>query len=942
MSAGSPIQPKRFIAGWGVLAALVATLGWLGWRCARDPRLAFLAPHASAAWISYPRPANFDGRTATTLATEFRRDFNLPAAPRLATVTFRAFKRATVIVNGTTVARWTDARDNWKAPQTFAITPLVRPGRNNISITVENAAGPPVLWARLDAGEVRVATDEHWEASCAGATWRPARPADAALPQARDGTDQSFSDASLAWRQRWPTVLFAGMISLGVLAVWSWWSRRSSSLQLSGRPSRLREPAVVMLGIVVAVWIALAAHNHHLLPRVLGFDAPAHLDYIRYIMERRTLPLAHEGAVMYNPPLYYALGAGILSLLSLQVTDPAAADILRALALAGGIGQLLLIAASLRLLLPERRGVQAIGILFAAALPAHLYLSAYVTNEWLVALLGTATIYLTLRALRTSRISMSLGTAIGGCLGLALLTKVTALLLAPFVVGALAMKLCREERRTRRERLAPLIALVLACLAVCGWQYGRVWLHFGRPLVGVWDPDSGFKWWQDPGYATVSTFWRFGAALFHPAFSARNGFWDGIYSTLWGDGLCGGRATGDYRPPWDYALMAVAGWIALVLSALMVAGAVRLLWRFLRQPTPEHLMVVGVGYGFGLALLVMNLKVPCFGEAKAFYGLVALLPACTFVAEGFIWVGSTRPSWPLASVVGTWAILSLATYWVAPAGRQTHLVLGVEEQQAAHWDRAASHFRAALRDDPRDPLARGQLATCLEALQRPGEARSEIARNVAAHPDDALCHVQSAVAAAATGDWVGADAHIDRAVALAPDCAPARTLRLQILRRQNRRPELVAACRESLRLDPANGDVHFALGQALLGATGSEAEAKDHLRLAAELLPRSPAALTSIAWIFATHPDTAVRDGDRATGYAETACELTHRQSVMPLLVLAAAHAEAGRFDRAVEAAQLAHSVANQSGQNELAGQCAQFASLYRARRPFRQPSPGR
>ena len=49
-------------------------------------------------------------------------------------------------------------------------------------------------------------------------------------------------------------------------------------------------------------------------------------------------------------------------------------------------------------------------------------------------------------------------------------------------------------------------------LALCGWHYLRVALHFGGdPFVGNWDEASGIIWWQDPGYRVVDDYLRLGA-----------------------------------------------------------------------------------------------------------------------------------------------------------------------------------------------------------------------------------------------------------------------------------------------------------------------------------------------------------------------------------------------------------------------------------------------
>jgi len=167
-----------------------------------------------------------------------------------------------------------------------------------------------------------------------------------------------------------------------------------------------------------------------------------------------------------------------------------------------------------------------------------------------------------------------------------------------------------------------------------------------------------------------------------------------------------------------------------------------------------------------------------------------------------------------------------------------------------------------------------------------------------------------------------------------------RAISAKLLQQIRSAEELIAACRESLRVDPGNPDTHFTLGLVLAAQTGGdEEEARDHLRTAARLAPASVPTLNSVAWILATHASPQVRDGELAIQLAGKACQLTQNRSVMPLLALAAAQAETGRYDEAVSTALLGQKLAAEAGQSQLAAQCGNFASWYQSRRPFRQPA---
>jgi len=111
--------------------------------------------------------------------------------------------------------------------------------------------------------------------------------------------------------------------------------------------------------------------------------------------------------------------------------------------------------------------------------------------------------------------------------------------------------------------------------------------------------------------------------------------------------------------------------------------------------------------------------------------------------------------------------------------------------------------------------------------------------------------------------------------------------------------------RRAIQLRPDDYQAQFALARAL-SQTGGTAEAItiyfDQLRQ----FPDGTATLNELAWIFATHPDARYRNGERAVEMAERLNRLMDHKYPLALRTLAAAYAEAGRFDDAVRTADLA------------------------------------
>src|ERR1019366_4434369 len=90
-------------------------------------------------------------------------------------------------------------------------------------------------------------------------------------------------------------------------------------------------------------------------------------------------------------------------------------------------------------------------------------------------------------------------------------------------------------------------------------------------------------------------------------------------------------------------------------------------------------------------------------------------------------------------------------------------------------------------------------------------------------------------------------------------------------------------------------------------------------------------ALNNLAWMLASHPDPTIRNGKEAVELAERACRLTDNGQPFFLGTLAAAYAEAGRFNDAITTAEKARDLAKQLGWNGVAERNDYLLDLYRA-----------
>jgi Flp pilus assembly protein TadD len=934
-----------------VLALVCLAVSLLAWIARTEPAISFLPRERAADWIVFPAAVDAHAHWYADLDATFRREFTLPRQPATAPLRVRALRRAEVKINGASVQL--PQNRNWKKIASVDVGEQLRAGTNVVEVRVVNRNGPPALWLALRGDQLSVATDQNWEVAFAGSSWRHAALATAAKTPGRGnavtGGERTFDAAQKLW-PLW--ILLLAVAGAGII-LWRVSSKQLTSVSLER----------VILLLVSGLWLLLFWNNTRLLPFHAGFDAEEHLKYIDYIQKRWSLPLPTEGWEMYQPPLYYFIAAIILSFCKLSITDPASVLVLRALGAFFGITQCVLVFLTLRLLFPARTAL--IGLLVAAFLPMHLYLAHYVTNEVLTATLATLTVYLCLRLLKTEAPRAGQFMLVGLALGATMLTKATGILLLPIAIAAIFARLI-HRRSPAAVSLRNLGLLLATCLAVCGWHYARIWLRFGTPLLGNWDVMSGFTWWQDPGYHTAADYLRFGRSLIAPLFSGFAGFADGIYSTLWGDGLSGGASSVNIA--WNLSPMAAGYLWAPIPTALMLLGASVAIVRYVRQPSAELFLLLGFSIVVALGLTFMTLKVPSYAQAKAFYGLSALTPLCFFGALGWEAVTQSRPRlrFIISALLLVWALNSVATFWIIPSVPQHLYAVRILGRQGK-IERAATEAAKAVEADPSNAAAHGYRALALSELGNDAEAVKEAERAVELAPTDSAAHLNLAIAAKRT-DMERAIAEARRAIEFGPENFSAYQMLMKCLLDSTRYNEARELGPEWLAVSPFDAAAHSGLAVAtaqtgdlataarhlgyvlMLRPNAEEAHAQLHqivvslakapdglqrLREIASNAPGSPRMLDEIAWLLATYPDSESRDGTEAVRLAERACALTDRSVPAFLATLAAAYAETGDFSHAVAVGEEALTRAQSIGDSDGVKLSENILASVRANMPY-------
>jgi tetratricopeptide (TPR) repeat protein len=139
---------------------------------------------------------------------------------------------------------------------------------------------------------------------------------------------------------------------------------------------------------------------------------------------------------------------------------------------------------------------------------------------------------------------------------------------------------------------------------------------------------------------------------------------------------------------------------------------------------------------------------------------------------------------------------------------------------------------------------------------------------------------------------------LERAVELSPDSIPARVNLASALAASGDFAAAIPHYEAILSAEPNSANAHAHLARALI-ELGRVEPAAEHLETAVRLNPHDFAATLTLAWLRATSPIDAVRDGGRALELAQRLNAASGSENPMVLDVLAAAFAQQGDFESA-------------------------------------------
>ena len=328
--------------------------------------------------------------------------------------------------------------------------------------------------------------------------------------------------------------------------------------------------------------------------------------------------------------------------------------------------------------------------------------------------------------------------------------------------------------------------------------------------------------------------------------------------------------------------------------------------------SPNSLLEAGVLYWSWVVPVLLVAVLVCVKRLRPWLVPVALLAAgvlptlglipfnfqvVSTVSDRYLYLAMLGPALAFAMLLGRlpWR-LSLVTAVLLVAGWMVLTLIQLPE-----WSSGERFFPATLGRNPTSWKSRHNYACTLDAQGKLPEALKEFSEAVRLRPSNA-------------------EAYNDMALTL---------LKL------GRMEDSIRSFQQSLQIRATAGAARNLA--AVLLMNGDPAQAVQVYRAAIQIDPSDLQNQRSLAWLLATHPDPAVRNGGQALELSRQIVAATNGQVPLFLLTLAASQAECGDFQEAASTAGISADAFARSGDPAMAATVRdRILPMFRAAQPLR------
>jgi protein O-mannosyl-transferase len=306
------------------------------------------------------------------------------------------------------------------------------------------------------------------------------------------------------------------------------------------------------------------------------------------------------------------------------------------------------------------------------------------------------------------------------------------------------------------------------------------------------------------------------------------------------------------------------------------------------------------------------------------------------VAAGCVTVTLALLTWRQAAMYADIDALWRTTLARNPDCWMAHNNLGIVLFQKGDIDDAIAHYRTTLEMEPDFWDAEYNLGIALLSKGQVDEAIAHCSNAVRIAPNDPDALVALGNALLQKGRIDDAIVYYQKALSIRPDYFLARHGLGHAFLEKGEIDAAISHCRAALLIQPENADAHTNLAIAL-DEKGQPMEAIQHYQKALEIFPQSVSALNNLAWLLATCSNASFRNGTKAIELAGQANQLSGGTNTLVLRTLAAAYAESGQFEKAIELARAAMQLARTQSDNSLTIALQQEVALYELALPYRE-----
>jgi tetratricopeptide (TPR) repeat protein len=403
------------------------------------------------------------------------------------------------------------------------------------------------------------------------------------------------------------------------------------------------------------------------------------------------------------------------------------------------------------------------------------------------------------------------------------------------------------------------------------------------------------------------------------------------YTYLPGIGLAmaGTWAVAEWSAAWRERRMVLGGLMVAVIGALMICGRVQTsYWRDSESLWTHALACTSANALAHLRLGAALAKQGQMEEAVAQYRDALEIRPDDPEIHCNLGVAFFQMSEPDEAIAQYRKALE-----IAPDYAVAHNDLGIALFKKGELEEAIAQYRKALEIDPENADAHNNLGLALFKKGEVEEAIAQYRKALESAPENAGTLSNLGNALFRKGDIDGAMACFKKTAVLSPDQVETWYNLGNGYLQKGEFDQAIASYQQAKKINPRYANTCANLGVAYFNE-GRNREACDSWQQALEINPGQLYVLNNLAWLLATTPDAALRNGSRAVELAAQASEMSGGGNPTILHTLAAAYAAAGNYKLAVATARRSLELALEQKNDTLAATLEKEIKLYEAGMP--------